>query len=71
MEDLTRAIADYVDEKGISIVELAKKTGIRKGLLYSSLSGDRRRQLKVGEYFKICEFLEILPSTGKKQGWGT
>lgn len=59
---ITKNLARYVAETGIRISTMSKKTGIPYAALHDSLINDSRdRDLRVGEFFKICEFLKKNP----------
>lgn len=58
----TRALAEYINEKGISIATICKATGLTKTPIYDSLSlNGRGRPLKSDEFLLICMFLEVDP----------
>jgi len=58
MDAPTRSLGEYVREKGINIANMAKKTGISYCVLYDSLMHKgRERDLRVGEFVAICDFL--------------
>lgn len=56
----TGKMADFIQEKGISLTSLAENTQITYNALYASL-GSRRRPLKADELLIICDFLELDP----------
>lgn len=59
---VTQNVAKYVNEMGISIKTLSKKTGISTGVLYPSLSeSGRKRELRADEFLTICIFLNKNP----------
>lgn len=59
---VTKNLARYVVETGIKMSTISKKTGIPYMALRDSLINDSRdRDLRVGEFFKICEFLKKNP----------
>lgn len=54
----TQKLADFIKLTGISITKIAKGTGITYSALTDSLSNAcRSRELRVDEFFKICDFL--------------
>lgn len=58
----TKAIADYIKEKGISVKKVSDKTGIPYCVLYDSLcSKTRNRDLRADEFMAVCNFLEKDP----------
>ena len=59
MDACTKAVAQYIEEKCMSISAISQKTGIPRGILYRCFDG--RRKLRADEFMKICEFLEIDP----------
>ena len=59
---ITKNLAWYVAETGIRMSTMSKETGIPYAALHDSLINDSRdRDLRVGEFFKICEFLKKNP----------
>lgn len=56
-EWLGRAINDYLVERGIKQIFLAKKTGIPRHKLCNSLNGKRR--ITFEEYELICGALDV------------
>ena len=61
MTDVTKAVSEYIRDKGITISTISQKTGISYGVLHSSLCKKAKRKLRADEYLKICYFLEIDP----------
>ena len=59
MTDVTRAVSQYVKDKGVSIAALSKGTGVAYDPLRSSLVSTRK--LRADEFLSICEFLEVPP----------
>ena len=59
--DITKNVANYVRENHISFTKLSNDTGIPYRCLYYSLGKGGERELRVGEFFKICEVLEVNP----------
>lgn len=67
MDRPTKKVSNFVNEKKVSIKNMAEKTGLSYQCLYDSLGRTRRgRDLKAGEYFKVCDFLGIDPLTYKE-----
>lgn len=63
MDYQTKAVGSYVKEAGINLAKMSRKTGIPYVSLYDSLLNDARdRDLRVGEFFKICTFLKKKPT---------
>lgn len=56
----TERVAQYVSEKGIKVSALSRGTGIPDGILRRSLCR-KERDLRAGEFLKICVFLEKEP----------
>lgn len=62
MDEPTRKLGKYVRETGISVVKISEQTGISYTALYDSLlHKGRDRDLRIGEFFSICKFLERDP----------
>ena len=60
MDIPTMNVSRYVREKKTNISQMSRATGIPYISLYDSLMNDTRdRDLRVGEFFRICQFLEI------------
>ena len=59
---VTRNIAKYIDDIGINLSDLSKKSGVEYSMLYASLgNGKRQRELKADELTSICSVLRINP----------
>lgn len=54
---IVEAIENYIEEQGIELVLLSKKTGITKHNIGLVLSG--KRKLSLDEYEKICLALNV------------
>lgn len=62
MDIPTRNLSRYVKQKRINLSKMSRDTGIPYISLYDSLMNDSRdRDLRVGEMFKICDFLGVDP----------
>nr|WP_294655379.1 helix-turn-helix transcriptional regulator [uncultured Anaerotignum sp.] len=62
MDIPTRNLGKYVRDRGINVTRMAEKTGIPYAALYDSLlNKSRERDLRVGEFFSICNFLGVDP----------
>lgn len=60
--NVTKNIAMYISDNNINLSELARKSGIKYSVLYSSLGHKRRtRELRATELVKICFVLKINP----------
>lgn len=57
----TKALSEYVKQKGIQISVLANTTGIPYGKLWDSLSVNGTRELRADEFLSICSFVEKNP----------
>ncbi len=62
MDAVTKNVAAYVKNKGISIAKIARDTGIPYSTLYDSLSNsDRGREIRGKELLVVCDFLGVDP----------
>ncbi len=62
MDAQTKAIGEYIKNKGINLAKMSRDTGIPYVSLYDSLlNGARDRNLRAGEYMRICNFLDVNP----------
>ena len=62
MDKQTKELSQYINKNNISLSSISKNTGIPYALLYDSIKHKgRERNFRVGEYFSICEFLNINP----------
>lgn len=60
MDAQTKAIGEYVKDKGINLAKMSRVTGIPYMSLYDSLLNDSRdRNLRAGEYMQVCKFLGV------------
>ncbi len=60
MDIPTRNLSKYVKSKGINISKMSRTLGLPYIALYDSLINDSRdRDLRVGEFFMICSYLEV------------
>lgn len=59
-DNATRRVSEYIEEKGLNIMNLSRKTGVPYGILQRSVVR-RERDLRADEFLKICEFLQIDP----------
>lgn len=57
----TKALANYIKEKGIKISTIALKTGLSENVLYPSLGSGRGRKLSADEFLAVCVCLEVDP----------
>lgn len=60
---VTKNIAKYVNDIGVNLSELSRKSGVTYGSLYASLANgsSRDRELKADELTDICAVLHINP----------
>lgn len=62
MDMPTSILSKHVRDKGINLSKMSRHTGIPYMSLYDSLLNERRdRNLRVGEFIKVCDYLEINP----------
>lgn len=62
MDALTKNVSNYVKERGISVSQMARKTGIPYGALYDSLlHSERDRELRANELIAICNYIGVDP----------
>ena len=67
MDIYSSYIMENLIEQGISVRRLSELCGINYMVLYVSLlSRSRARPLRIGEYMKICEVLNISPVVKQK-----
>lgn len=59
---VTKNIAKYINDIGVNLSELSRKSGVPYSSLYASISGDKRnRELRADELTNICFVLHINP----------
>lgn len=58
---VTKALGQYIKEKGISITRIAKATGISYQILYNCFGKKKIRELKADELLLVCKFLGVNP----------
>ena len=61
MDATTKSLSEYIQESGIRISALAKKTGIPYNALWNSLSQKRNRDLRADEFLTVCCFIRRNP----------
>lgn len=60
--NVTKNLASYIQEIGINLSELSRKSGVPYGTLYASLGDkNRERELKANELTAICFVLHVNP----------
>lgn len=59
MDPITRAVAKYISDKGISILNLTEKSGLSYKAVYPSLCSNPTRCLRAEEFMKVCSFLDV------------
>ena len=57
---ITKRIANYIKNKGISVAKISEVTGIGYQKLYRSLNGESR-ELRADELLLVCRFLDVNP----------
>ena len=64
MDAPTRHLSRYVKDRKVNLTQMSKALNIPYVSLYDSLANDARdRDLRVGEFFKICQYLKIPAET--------
>jgi transcriptional regulator with XRE-family HTH domain len=59
MPNVTKEIANYIKEQGITVSTIARHTGLSRNVLHNSISG--KRKLRADEFLLICKFLKTPP----------
>jgi predicted transcriptional regulator len=60
--NVTQNVAKYIDDLGINISELSRKSGVPYSSLYASICNKRRaRELRANELTSICSVLKVNP----------
>lgn len=60
--NVTKNVAKYVNEIGVNLSELSRKSGIEYSVLYASLSSKgRQRELRADELTSVCAVLKLNP----------
>ena len=60
VKGITERVGNYLKENNVNLKELSRKTGIQYGVLYASAwNRNRKRELRVDEFFSICKALDI------------
>ncbi len=63
MDIPTRNLSEYVKATGANLAKMSRDTGIPYISIYDSLANESRdRDLRVGEFFRICNFLKMNPT---------
>lgn len=65
MDNVTTAVARYIQSKGIAVTTLAASTGLPYGAIYPSLCQNPTRKLRADEFMRICAFLDADPQKFK------
>ena len=64
MDIPTRNLSKYVKDRRINLSQMSRAINIPYISLYDSLMNDARdRDLRVGEFFSICQYLKIPAET--------
>lgn len=66
--DVSKALGVYIRDRGYNLAEVARKTGLKYRSLYLGLYGDKKRELRAGEFLTLCVFLDIDPRKLKSPG---
>lgn len=57
---ITKKVGKFLRENETNLSELSRATGIPYSILYASVwDKNRTRELRVDEFFSICEFLGV------------
>lgn len=60
VKGITERVGNYLKENNVNLKELSRKTGIQYGVLYTSAwNRNRKREMRVDEFFSICKALDI------------
>lgn len=60
---VTKNLAIYIKEKGVSISRISEATGVSYQVLCNCFDENKPRQLKADELLLVCRFLEVDPYT--------
>lgn len=59
---LEESISKCIEEKGLALTVVSRRTGVSYRALYNSLANkNSKRELKGRELVKVCKFLEVDP----------
>lgn len=58
---VTKALGQYIKERGISITRIAEATGISYQILCNCFDEKKSRELKADELLLVCRFLDVDP----------
>ena len=58
---VTKKIAEFIRNKGISITKIAEKTGISYQILCRCFNDNSKRELAADELLLVCRYLDIDP----------
>lgn len=62
MDRATKKVSEYVRQKGFNLSEISRKTELPYMVLYDSLMNEKRnRDLRVDEFLKLCDHLDVDP----------
>lgn len=59
MDVVTKAVSQYVKDKGIQVSVISENTKIPYGILHPCIAG--KRNLRAEEFLRVCDFLEVDP----------
>lgn len=55
----TKALTEFISERGIKGIAISRATGISVNILYPCLKGER--EMRADEFMKVCEFVQADP----------
>ncbi len=58
MDSVTKAMAEFIEEKGFQLSAISIGTNIPYSALWSSLSKSGTRSLRADEFLSVCKFIE-------------
>lgn len=62
MDRATKRVSEYVRQKGFNLSEISRRTGLPYMVLYDSLMNEKRdRDLRVDEFLRLCDHLDVNP----------
>jgi len=62
LDRATKRVSEYVRQKGFNLSEISRRTGLPYMVLYDSLMNEKRdRDLRVDEFLRLCDHLDVDP----------
>lgn len=62
MDRATKKVSEYIRQKGFNLSEISRKTELPYMVLYDSLMNvNRNRDLRVDEFLRLCDHLDVDP----------